>query len=389
MFPRRRSIKLVDVAGIRIGVDPSWFIALFLLIFLLNGSFRNTLDSSSTVAYVTTVATVLLFFGSLIVHELGHAVAARRRGIQVTGIELFLFGGLTRMSREPATPGEELEIAAAGPAGTLLFALVCLAVGVAAVGWSQLWHAVVLSTAIHITPVLLALAWLIPMNVLILVFNLVPAYPLDGGRIARAIVWRATGDRERGSRAAAKSGQWFAIVLVGIGLWLLLRGSLIGAWLLMLSFLMWQSAKGALVQSAVASRINTVRVGDVMDRDPLTLPSITPLADALDQFFHRYAAVWLPVTDESGHFLGISQRERVQAATDDGNGWLTVASVLDGDVASLEVSEDRPLTEVLGSEAMGRLGAVVAVDRDGMLRGVITADQVRRALQAAFATPLA
>ena len=389
MFPRRRSIKLVDVAGIRIGVDPSWFIALFLLIFLLNGSFRNTLDSSSTVAYVTTVATVLLFFGSLIVHELGHAVAARRRGIQVTGIELFLFGGLTRMSREPATPGEELEIAAAGPAGTLLFALVCLAVGVAAVGWSQLWHAVVLSTAIHITPVLLALAWLIPMNVLILVFNLVPAYPLDGGRIARAIVWRATGDRERGSRAAAKSGQWFAIVLVGIGLWLLLRGSLIGAWLLMLSFLMWQSAKGALVQSAVASRINTVRVGDVMDRDPLTLPSITPLADALDQFFHRYAAVWLQVTDESGHFLGISQRERVQAATDDGNGWLTVASVLDGDVASLEVSEDRPLTEVLGSEAMGRLGAVVAVDRDGMLRGVITADQVRRALQAAFATPLA
>jgi Zn-dependent protease len=388
MFPRRRSIKLIDVAGIRIGVDPSWFIALFLLIFLLNGSFRNTLNSSSTVAYATTVATVLLFFGSLIVHELGHALAARRRGIQVTGIELFLFGGLTRMSREPTTPGEELEIAAAGPAGTLLFALVCLAVGVAAVGWNQLWHAVVLSTAIHITPVLLALAWLIPMNVLILVFNLVPAYPLDGGRIARAVVWRATGDRERGTRAAAKSGQWFAILLAGIGIWLLLRGSLIGAWLLMLSFLMWQSAKGALVQSAVTTRINTVRVADVMDREPVTLPSITPLTDALDQFFHRYAAVWLPVTDEDGRFLGISQRARVQAANDEGNGWLTVASVLDGDVASIEVSEDRPLTEVLGSEAMGRLGAVVAVDRDGMLRGVITADQVRRALQAAFATPV-
>jgi Zn-dependent protease/CBS domain-containing protein len=388
MFPRRRSIKLVDVAGIRIGVDPTWFVALFLLIFLLSGSFRNTLDSSSTVAYVTTVATVLLFFGSLIVHELGHAVAARRHGIQVTGIDLFLFGGLTRMSREPATAGEEFEIAVAGPAGTLLFALVCLVVGVAAVGWHQLWDAVVLATAVHVTPVLLALAWLIPMNLLILVFNLVPAYPLDGGRIARAIVWRTTGDRERGTRAAAKSGQWFAILLAGIGIWLLLRGSLIGAWLLMLSFLTWQSAKGSLLQSAVATRINTVRVGDVMDRDPLTLPSITPLADALDQFFLRYAAVWLPVTDESGRFLGISQRERVQAANDDGNGWLTVASMLDGDVASVEVNEDRPLTEVLGSEAMGRLGAVVAVDRDGMLRGVITADQIRRALQAAFATPI-
>jgi Zn-dependent protease len=388
MFRRRASIKLMDVAGIRIGVHPTWFVALFLLIFVLNSSFRNALHSSSTVAYLTTVATVLLFFGSLIVHELGHALVARRRGIKVSGIELFLFGGMTVMSREPASAGEELEIAAAGPAGTLLFALVCLAIELAIVGPSRLWHAVNLDSTIHTTPVLLALAWLIPMNFLILVFNLVPAYPLDGGRIARALVWRVTGDRERGTRAAATSGQWFAVLLAGVGLWLLFRfGSFIGAWLLMLSFLFWQSSKGSLMQSAVASRVNTVHVSDVIDREPLTMPSITPIGDALDQFFLRYGAGWLPVIDETGRFLGISHRERVQAAMDSGNGWLTVASMLDSDVPRFELSDDRPVSELLNAESMGRFGAVVAVDRDGMLRGVITADQIRRAVQAAFATP--
>src|ERR1700733_5744843 len=116
MFRRNSSIKLLDVAGIRIGVDATWFFMLFLVIILLSGSFRSALHSSDGVAYLTTVATVLLFFVSLVLHELGHAFAARRRGIGVTQIDLFLFGGFTRMSRDTQTPGEELEVAAAGPA---------------------------------------------------------------------------------------------------------------------------------------------------------------------------------------------------------------------------------------------------------------------------------
>jgi Zn-dependent protease len=113
MFRRGGSIKLMQIAGIRIGADASWFFVLFLLIFLLSGSFRSALGSSDAVAYLTTVATVLLFFMSLILHELGHAVVARRQGIGVTGIQLFLFGGFTQMTRDAATPAEELKIAAA------------------------------------------------------------------------------------------------------------------------------------------------------------------------------------------------------------------------------------------------------------------------------------
>src|SRR5947209_7584557 len=114
MFGRRSSIRLMNVFGIRIGVDISWFFVLFILIFVLSGQFRSTLHSSELVAYVTTVVSALLLYGSLIVHELGHALTARAHGIDVRQIDLFLFGGLTRMSRDTDSPGEEFRIAVAG-----------------------------------------------------------------------------------------------------------------------------------------------------------------------------------------------------------------------------------------------------------------------------------
>jgi Zn-dependent protease len=391
MFRRGGSIKLAQVAGIRIGVDGSWFLMLFLVIFLLSGSFRSELHSSDLVAYLTTVATVLLFFASLIIHELGHAFAARRQGIGVVGIELFLFGGLTQMTRDADTPSEELKIAAAGPFATLLFALLCVAVDVAIVGSDRLWHAVTLDGTVPITPVLLSLSWLLPMNVLILLFNLVPAYPLDGGRIARAVVWRATGDKLRGTRAAAKMGQGFAVILAGVGVWLLLfeHQSFGGIWLLILAFMLGQSARGALMQTAVTERIDGVRVADIMDHEPVVVPAATPVGDALDSFFIRYDAQWLPVVDDSGHFVGIARRERVESAAHGSEGWLTVGSVLESDDAStLRVAADGPLTDCLSRESLGRLGALMAVDRDGVLRGVVTIDQVRRALSAVLGPPL-
>jgi Zn-dependent protease len=389
MLRRPGSIKLFDAFGIRIGVDATWFFMLFLIIFLLSGSFRQALHSSDGIAYLTTVATVLLFFGSLIFHELGHAFAARRQGIEVRRIELFLFGGLTQMSRDTQTPGEEFKIAAAGPLATFCFVLICLAIDLMIVGPHRLIKAAYLASSIQITPVLLALSWLLLMNVLILCFNLVPAFPLDGGRIARALVWKRTGDKVRGTRAAAKFGQGFAALLAGLGIWLLLAyKSFSGLWLVALAWLLGQSARGALVQSAVSERIEGVRIGDIMDRRPVAIPSLTPLDQALDDFFVRYAAPWLPVVDDDGHFVGISRRERVQATRDGGEGWLTVGSVLESDeAATLRVDEDRPLTDVLSSESLGRLGAVMAVDHEGVLQGVVTVEQVRRALQAVLGSP--
>jgi Zn-dependent protease len=389
MLRRSTSIKLFDLFGFRVGVDATWFIVLFLMIFVLSGPFRQTLHSSDGVAYVTTVVSVLLLFASLIVHELGHAIVARRQGIEVRQIDLYLFGGLTQMSRDAATPGEDFKIAIAGPVATLLVILLFLAVDVAIVGFHRMTHAVILDSDIRITPVLLSLSWLVPMNVLLLAFNLVPAFPLDGGRVARSVVWRVTGDKRRATQVAARMGQVFALALAGFGLyWLVSLRSFGGLWLLALAYLLWQSARGAVVQSALNERIEGVRVADIMDTHPVAIPAATPIAQALDEYFLRYGWSWFPVVDAGGRFLGIARQERAQAVLDRGENWLTVDSVLEADDATRwRVQEDRPITELLGSEPLGRLGAVMAVDANGILRGVVTTEQVRRALQAAFSRP--
>jgi Zn-dependent protease len=385
MFRSAGSIKLARIAGIRIGVDATWFLMLFVLIFLVNGSFRSALGSSDAIAYLTTVATVLLFFVSLIVHELGHAFAARREGIVVDRIELFLFGGITHLGRDSNSPGEEFRIAAAGPLGTLLFALVCAAVDLAIVGPSQLWDAVRLSYSVHLTPVLLSLSWLLAMNAAILIFNLIPAYPLDGGRIARSIVWARTGSKLAGTRAAAILGQWLSVLIGAGGLFLVLRHQTFsGLWLMIIAYMVYSSARAALRQTQANERMEAVRVSDIMDHEPVILGALMSATQALDEFFVRYGANWLPVVDESGHYLGISQRDAVQAAIEHGEGAVTVASILEADDGGSRVFEGRPLTELLAIPALGRLGGVVAVDGDDVVCGVVTLDQVKRALTSLF-----
>jgi Zn-dependent protease len=384
MFRRAGSIKLMDVFGIRIGVDPSWFLILFLMIFWLSPNFRSVLRSSEGVGYLTTVVTTLLFFVSLVWHELGHAIAARRQGIEIRRIDLFLFGGLAQMSRDARTPAEEFKVAAAGPLATFTFVVLCLIVDLLIVGPHRLVDAARLDQSIRITPVLLSLSWLLLMNVLILAFNLVPAFPLDGGRITRAIVWRMTADKARGTRAAAQLGRGFAVIVAGGGIWLILatRDLFSGLWLVAVAFLLNQAARGAIVQTALTERIESVRVADIMDSEPVAIPSDAPVGRALDDYFLRYGWSWFPVIDGSGRFLGIARQPRLQQAVDSGEGWLTVGSVLDaGEPDNCHVKLDRPLTEVLSSESLGRLGAVMAVDELGVLRGVVTIEQVQRALR--------
>src|SRR2546423_1621610 len=138
MFGRSGSIQLARVFGIRIGVDVSWFIVLFFFIFILSGSFRTTLDSTDSVAYATAVASALLFFVSLVLHELGHALVARRLGIDVLGIDLWFFGGIAKMSRDTESPGAEFKVAVAGPIVTLFVVALCVGIGSAGGGLGPL-----------------------------------------------------------------------------------------------------------------------------------------------------------------------------------------------------------------------------------------------------------
>jgi Zn-dependent protease len=389
MVRRSGTIRLATVLGIRVGVDASWFVVLFLVIFQLSTQFRRTLDSSDTVAYVTAVASALLFFASIVLHELGHALAARREGIETANIDLWFFGGLARLSRDSQTPGEEVRIAAAGPFVTLLVVLVCVGAGIGAVGWHDFIDAVGFRRDGAATPALVLLTWVASINFVLLVFNLIPAYPLDGGRIRRSLLWRATGDRGRGTRAAARIGQVFAYIVMGYGLVLLLAGSFGGLYLLILGFLFGSSAKGAIAQSAVIDRLGEVRVADIMDAEPVSVASDLPLEAALESYFLRYRWGWFPVVDPLGRFVGLLREERARAMeTSPGGqpGGLVSSAMERGE--EWRIGVDSSLEELVASEPLRQLGGLVAVDAENHVRGVVTLGQVKRALAGALQPPL-
>jgi Zn-dependent protease len=384
------SVQLARVFGIRIGASPSWFIVLFLMIYWLSGLFNDLLVGySNTTAYAIAVSGALLFFISLILHELGHALVARRNGIGVTSIDLWFFGGLAKLTREPATPGQDFRIAAAGPAVTLLiFAGCCVALILANV--DNVPRAIMLDFD-RSSPAVGLLAYLGGINLIVLLFNLVPAFPLDGGRIARALAWRITGDQNRGTRIAARLGQGFAYILMGLGVALVLSSDAFGGiWLLLLGWFLAQAARGAVVSSRFSERLEGVTVADVMDAEPVAVPVDTGVLAARDEFFERYELPWFPVVDELGRFIGIVRREPVDGALGDGSPAITVAEILDpdADTESL-VRRDTPIEQLIGSERLRHFGALMVVDAEQRLCGVVTLDQVRRALAAAVPGPIA
>jgi Zn-dependent protease len=376
------SFQLGRIFGIRIGVNASWFLILFLFLFWLSGTFGEILDDT-TAGYAVAVAASVLFFGSIVLHELGHALAARRSGIDVAGIDLFFFGGVMKMSRDTDTPGKEFFVAVAGPLVTLAIVLAGTAAGVALAGWDEFYEAARLGGDTPSDVPLLLVSFVVTMNAVLLVFNLVPAFPLDGGRLARAAIWRVTGDRGRATRLAGIVGQGFAVLLMGFGLFLSLTGNPFdGIWLAVLGYLLWQSARGAVLQSAVTSRLEGVTVADIMDADPVTVPADLPVQRAYEEFFLRYQGwPWFAVVEADGHYAGIAHRAAVESAAHEHS----AAPMRELAADSGEVRDDAPLEALLGSEPLRRLGALMAVDADGRLRGVVTLEQVSRALQARLA----
>lgn len=375
-------MQLARVFGIRIGVDASWFFVLFFFIYVLSGSFRASLDTSETIAYLTAVAAVMLFFASLVMHELGHALMARRLGIGIVGIDLWFFGGLAKMDRDADSPGTEFKVAVAGPLVTLAVVVACVGGGVAVSGPEAFQSAVPIGPSPRGSALLQLTAWLALINTALFLFNLLPAFPLDGGRIARAVAWKLTGNRLKATRLAAFLGQGFAYLLAGLGIYsLILRDLTGGLWLIVLAWFLGQAARSAVFQTAFSERLGGVTVADVMDREPVAIPARLPARQAEEEFFLRYGWPWFPVVDERGHPVGVLHAERVSSA---GADECPVSELMeDGEASDARVEQDAPLEALLGSEPLQRVGALLAVDGEGVLRGVITRDQVRRALQTA------
>jgi Zn-dependent protease/CBS domain-containing protein len=368
--------------GVRIGVSPFFFLILFLLIFSLNGYYADLYPDDDTKSYVLAVVAGLLFPASILAHELGHALVAKRNDIKVGGIELWLLGGLARM--QPArTAGAEFRVAAAGPAVSLVLVVVAVALGMTVLDSDQFWAAASLEYRTDMGAAEAVLGYITGVNLLVFAFNLIPGLPLDGGRMALAVAWWRTGDRAKATKIAATLGMYAAYALGGIGLWMLFAyDGVWGIWLILIAFFMGQSARAEQYWSQkVHSPLKGLTVQDVMDAQPVAVNNGLKLDAALDEFFWRYRWPWFPVTDNNGQFVGLVELDKVEAVPEALRPGSTVDSVMARDADSFQVRTDDPVETLLGAEALHRFGALMAVDADGVLRGVVTIDQVRRALR--------
>jgi len=393
MFGGGNSIQLARVFGIRIGVEPSWFIVLFLIIYLLNGSYADKGFSEAT-AFTLAVVSALLFFLSVLLHELGHAVVALRNGIGIAGIDLWMFGGVAKLNRDTDSAGVEFRVAGAGPLVTLLIAAASLGAAALFYGNQAAVDAFLFDAPTAEGP-LAVLGYIAFINLALLVFNLIPGFPLDGGRIARAIAWKITGDRSRATRFAARLGRGFSFLMIAGAVLIVISSPdnlFTGVWLGFVGLFIGQAARQAELQTEVTGRIEGLRVADVMDDQPVGIPASLTIDRALDEFFLRYRYPWFPVVDDAGRFTGLVTYESVNAVLESERATRTVESVMAPDTTEsaeggLRVGLEEPLEALLGREVLQRLGAIVAVDPEGRLRGVVTADQVRRALTTAAPAP--
>jgi Zn-dependent protease len=375
------SFQLFRIFGFRVGVHWSWFLILFLWILWL----KDPLDSAITAAdqgFLAAVISAALFFGSIVAHEIGHALAARREGIGVGGIELFFFGGFMRADRDSNTAGEEFRVAAAGPAVTLL-----LAIGFGVAGYllagDRFFDAAGLEfQSGSLIEVLLAFTAL--ANAAVFLLNIVPAFPLDGGRILRSIVWQFSGNRHRATTFSAYLGQAFAVLMMGYGLYRVFGNNPEGGiWWIVLGWMLGGAARAAVAQSAFVNRLEGITAGDIMDDEPVTIPATVSALIAYDEYFLRYQGwIWFPVIEEDGHLVGLAHRAAVEHAALHEGGAMPVRDLV---AETDRVPVEATLETLVGSEPLRSLGAIMAVDAEGRLRGVVTLDQVSRALQARLA----
>lgn len=268
------SFRIGTLAGIDIYINYSWLIILVFLIWsLATGWFAVLYPGWSPALYwITSTIAALLLFVSVLLHELAHSVVARARGLTVKNITLFIFGGVSNIEQEPSSPGIEFQVAIVGPLTSILIgALAAL---------------LLLPLRGNTSPVTAVLGYLAYTNILLGIFNLIPGFPLDGGRVLRSIIWRISGSLRTATRAATISGEVIAYLFILAGIWLFFAGSVLdGIWFGFIGWFLLSSARSANSQAMLQSMFQGVKVADVMNPNPVTVPANISLQRLVDDYF--------------------------------------------------------------------------------------------------------
>lgn len=368
----RTHIKFGRIFGIEFGLHYSWFLIAVLIVLSLSEYFRLTDPQwGPGVIWGISVVTAILFFVTLLLHEFAHAVVAKARDLPVRSITLFALGGVAQIEKNATTAKTEFLVGIVGPLTSAVIGLVCLGIA-RGLGWSAGMHAT--------SPWIAMLGWLGYINVALAVFNMIPGFPLDGGRVLRSIIWWRTGDEERSTRVAARIGQGVGILFAFYGLFLFFFGGVIGGlWMVFIGWFLVQVAGESYRDIRFRHSLIGVRVRDIMNRDCVTVDGRSDLQSFVEQLLLRTGRRCF-VVEENGKVAGLVTPNEVR--TVDRAKWpFTLLEDVMRPISQMRtVAPDTPVTDAL--EVMtGANASQLPVVSEGHLDGIISRAEVAQYFQ--------
>ncbi|HTQ69107.1 MAG TPA: site-2 protease family protein [Solirubrobacteraceae bacterium] len=363
-----RTLRIARIAGIQFGISPWWLVVVVLFSWVLGDSYfpEHVPGIAPAAAYALGLASVLLLFASIVAHEFGHALVARRHGIEVDEIDLWLLGGVARMRGEAHAPGDELDYALAGPAVT---ALVGACFGAAALLLPS-------SSPAAIRALLEYQAY---VNAAILAFNLLPAFPLDGGRVLRAVLWKRSGELGAATQKAADVGRAFGYLMIALGVLELILGGAMGLWFALLGFFIVSAARQEVVGTEIRTTFSGVSAAELMSSPVVAIPAESSIAQVADSYFALHPYNTFPVVDSQGAAVGLIsavllESRRAETAR-------TAGELADRE-PDLLVALDEDVAGVLERPAFARVGRAVVVDPEHRPVGLLSITDIEGALRA-------
>ena len=365
-----QGIKLFKILGIQISLDYTWFIVFGLVAWsLAQGYFPITIPGLGIFTYISIgIISALLLFTCVLIHELSHSYTSNKLGLDIKEIKLFIFGGVAQLTKEPEDAATELKIAVAGPAASIALAGV-------------FWVLTQLAKTISVYPILAAMfEYLTYINIVLVIFNMIPGFPLDGGRVLRAIWWKKTGDIQRATQVASQAGKTFAILLILFGFVQIFFGNFVGGlWMVFIGMFLQQAAESSYSQLLVKQTLEKIKVGDAMTRNVVVLSEDATLSTVVEKYFFGYHFVGFPVASD-GRIVGMITLNNVRMVPREE--W---ATTLARDVMN-KISPDIVLSpEDNAMDAFSRMinldiGRVLVMD-DGKLVGIITRRDIMRLME--------
>lgn len=364
-------IKLGRIFGIEIGLHYSWLIIALLIAFSLAGHFDQAHPNwGKGVIWAMAITTSVIFFAAIVAHELSHALVARWRGLPVRSITLFALGGVAQFEKEAEDAKTEFLVSIAGPIASAAIGLFCLLLAFLS-GWAML--------AEPATPLTAILVWLGFINIGLAIFNLLPGFPMDGGRVLRAIVWWRTGSVQRATRIASMTGQFVALAFVILGIVRFFAGAgFSGLWMAFIGWFLLNAAKAAYAQQEISEQLQGVRVGDLMTRDCTVVDGNANLQTFVhDYLLHTGRRCFLVA--EQGEVMGLITPNEVKGIPQARWPFTTVYDVMRPLEQLRTVTPETPVSEalaIIGREDINQLPAFA----NGRLEGMISRDQILRYL---------